>query len=43
MVLVSILKEALSRKVKDQSEAEMFKPDSIRTSNKVGVIRPWPN
>ena len=40
MVLVSILKEALSRKSKDWSGAEMFRPVSIRTSSRVGVIGP---
>ena len=43
MVLVSILKEALSRKLKDRSEAVIFRPVSIMTSSKVGVIGPWPN
>ena len=40
MVLASIMKEALSGKSKDQSKAEMFRPVSIMTSNKVGVIGP---
>ena len=40
MVLASILKEALSRKSKDQSKAEMFWLVSIMTSNKDGVIGP---
>ena len=43
MVLVSILKEALSRKSKDRSGAVMFKSVNIITSSKVGVIGPWPN
>ena len=40
MVLVSILKEALSKKSKDQSGAVIFRPVSIMTSNRVGVIGP---
>jgi len=43
MLLVSILKEAFSRNENDLSEADMFKPVSIMTSNNVGVIGPWPN
>ena len=40
IVLVSILKEALSRNSKNRSGAEIFRPVSIRTSNRVGVIEP---
>ena len=40
MVLVSILKEALFKKSKDQSGAVIFRPVSIITSSKVGVIGP---
>ena len=43
MVLVSILKEALSKKSKDRSGAVIFRPVNIMTSSKVGVIGPWPN
>ena len=43
MLLVSILKEAFSRKLNDQSGAEMFRPINIKTSSRVGVIGPWPN
>ena len=43
MLLVSILKEDLSRKENGLSEVEMFRPVSMRTSRKVGVIGPWPN
>ena len=43
MVLVFILKEAWSKKLKDRSEAVIFRPVNIMTSSKVGVIEPWPN
>ena len=43
MVLVFILKEAWSKKLKDRSEAVIFRPVNIMTSSKVGVLRPWPN
>ena len=43
MLLVSILKEAFSRKEKDLLEAWTFKPVSIMTSSRLGVIGPWPN
>ena len=43
MVLVSILKEALSRKSKERSGAVIFRPVSIITCSRVGVIGPWPN
>jgi len=42
MDLVSILKEG-SKKSKDRSGAVIFRPVNIMTSNKVGVIGPWPN
>ena len=40
MALVFILKEAGSKKLKALSEAVMFRPVSIMTSSKVGVIGP---
>ena len=40
MVLVSILKEVLSKKSEDRLGAMMFKPVNIMTSSKVGVIGP---
>ena len=40
MALVFILKEAGSRKLKALSEAVIFRPVSIMTSSKVGVIGP---
>ena len=43
MVLVFILKEAWSKKLKAQSEIVIFRPVNIMTSSKVGVIGPWPN
>ena len=43
MVLIFILKEAWSKKLKDRSEAVIFRPVNIMTSSKVGVIGPRPN
>ena len=43
MLLVSILNEAFSKRWNGLSEAEIFRPVSIMTSNKVGVIGPWLN
>jgi len=43
MLLVSILKEAFSKKWNGLSEAEIFRPVSIMVSSGVGVIGPWPN
>ena len=43
MLFVSILKEAFSRRWKGLSEAWIFRPISIMTSSRVGVIGPWPN
>ena len=43
MLFVSILKEAFSSSWKDLSGAWMFKPVSITTSIRVGVIGPWLN
>ena len=43
MLFVSILKEAFSSRWKGLSGAWMFKPVSITTSIRVGVIGPWLN
>jgi hypothetical protein len=43
MFLVSTLVVSLSNRAKDRSGEEMFKPISMRTSSKVGVIGPWLN
>ena len=43
MLFVSILKEAFSRRRKGLSGAWIFRPVSIMTSSRVGVIGPWPN